>query len=88
MGMPEKAVQMYADHGQAAEAGLLAAQLGLDLSRLVLSSPGHAPSIQRDMASAGDGDDLVEAAAEGCLKASTSPALLGHCIRCAQEALP
>lgn len=75
VGMPERAVQMYAEHGQAAEAGVLAAQLGLDLSRLVLSS-SPAPSTQRDMrVGAGSArHDEVAAAAESHLKASAQVA--------------
>ena len=78
LGLPDRAVQMYAEHGQAAEAGALAAQLGLDLSRLVLSS-GPAPSTQRDMRALGAGSaghDEVEDAAEARLKACAEQMLL------------
>ena len=62
---------MYAEHGQAANASALASQLGLDLSRLVLSSPEA--RTKRRASSAGEasaGVAEVEAAGEARLKAT------------------
>ena len=74
VGMPERAVQMCAERGQAAEASALAAQLGLDFSRLFHNS-SPVQSTQAGMSSLGSGPpglDEVEAAADARVKASTS----------------